>query len=236
MTAAPASAPAESTPESTESGDRPRWLFARMELIIVVLLGLVSLGIAYTSFESSLYDGNMQSAYAKGNNDKTEAESLYLEANQQYVQDTQTLETLAQLKIAAAAGDAVAQQQYDRVVFMDVSPDLQKAVTAAEAKQAADPSTYVDPQEDSDYQQALFGTYGDKVDQSKAELNDGSRANNLGDQLTLSTVLMAIPLFLLGVAAVIRRPRQQLVLLVVGMAMFAFASVLAAFVPFVWLG
>jgi Tfp pilus assembly protein PilE len=230
MTAAPASA----APEA--EADRPRWLFGRMELIIVILLGLVSLGIAYTSFESSLYDGNMQSAYAQGNNDKTEAESLYLEANQQYVQDTQTLATLAQLRIAAASGDATAQRQYDQVVFMDVSPDLQKAMDAAAAKQATNPATYVDPQEDADYQAALFGDYGDKLDRSKAELTDGQQANNLGDRLTLTTVLMAVPLFLLGVAAVIRRPRQQLVLLIVGMAMFAFASVLAAFVPFVWLG
>ena len=44
-----------SKPETT---DRPVWLFGRTELIIVILLGLVSLATAYTSFEASLYDGN----------------------------------------------------------------------------------------------------------------------------------------------------------------------------------
>jgi Tfp pilus assembly protein PilE len=115
---------------SDDAATTPRssW-FGRMELIIVILLGVVSLGIAYTSFESSLYDGNTQSSYSKGNNNETEAESLYLEANQQYVQDSQTLATLAQLKIAADDGDATAAKQYEQLKFMDVSEDLDKAMT-----------------------------------------------------------------------------------------------------------
>jgi hypothetical protein len=46
---------------------------------------------------------------------------------------------------------------------------------------------------------------------------------------------MAIPLFLLGVAAVIRRVRLQIILAAIATGLFGFAAVLAALVPFVWL-
>jgi hypothetical protein len=105
----------------------------------------------------------------------------------------------------------------------------------AEKKQAAHPKSYVDPQDDKAYQAALFGDYADKANAGIAKVSAGDRFNGYGDRLTLSTVLMAIPLFLLGVAAVIRRPRSQVALAIIGMVIFVFAAVVAATVPFVWL-
>ncbi len=119
-----------SKPETTE---RPVWLFGRTELIIVILLGLVSLGTAYASFEASLYGGIQQSSYTKGNNLQTEAESLYLEGNQQFTQDSQTIQQLAVLEVAADAGDATAQAQYDELYFIAVSEDLDAAIQNARA-------------------------------------------------------------------------------------------------------
>ncbi len=46
---------------------------------------------------------------------------------------------------------------------------------------------------------------------------------------------MAITLFLLGVAAVLRRPRTQIVLAAIGMTIFTGAAIFASTVPFVWL-
>ena len=58
------------------------WLSKHIEIILVTLLGLASVATAYTSFQASLYDSQMAGAYAVAQNFKTEAESLYLEANQ----------------------------------------------------------------------------------------------------------------------------------------------------------
>ena len=48
----------------------------------------------------------MAGAYAVGQTYKTEAESMYLEANQQYVQDAQTLLRLDELNVEVQSGDA----------------------------------------------------------------------------------------------------------------------------------
>ena len=49
----------------------------------------VSVTTAYASFQASLYDGETAKQFTAGQNSQTEAESLYLEANQQYIRDVQ---------------------------------------------------------------------------------------------------------------------------------------------------
>ncbi|WP_460775444.1 hypothetical protein [Microbacterium sp. GXF7504] len=56
-----------------------------------------------------------------------------------------------------------------------------------------------------------------------------------GDTLGLYTALMAITLFLLGVAAVVRRPLMQWILIGTGTAIFIVTAVLTLTIPFVWL-
>jgi hypothetical protein len=221
-----------SKPETT---DRPVWLFGRTELIIVILLGLVSLAVAYASFEASLYGGIQQSSYTKGNKLQTEAESLYLEGNQQFTQDSQTIQQLAVLGIAADAGDATAEAQYQELYFIAVSEDLDAAIQNGAQLDADEPEFYHDPQADEEYQNVLFGAYADRADEGEALIAKGDEANGFGDLLTLSTVLMAISLFLLGVAAVLRRPRAQIALAAIAVVISIGAAISAATVPFVWL-
>ena len=214
---------------------RPSWLFRRTEVIIVILLGLVSFTTAYTSFQASLYGGNSSTLYSKGNNNETEAESLYLEANQQYMQDAQTIASLAELKVAADSGDAIAQKQYDQLYFISVSDDLDKAIKKADKANAADPTTYTSPLDDKKYQAVLFGDYADKANSGHDKVKRADVDNGFGDRLTLNTVLMALTLFLLGVAAVVRQQRTRIILAAFGMTIFTAAAVLTALIPFIWL-
>jgi hypothetical protein len=225
----------DATSASHDTTGRPRWLFAHVEVVIIVMLGLVSFATAYTSFEASLYGGNTSALYSKGNNNETEAESLYLEANQQYVQDAQTIASLAQLKIAADAGEEIAQKQYDELYRVAVSPELDAAITKAAVANEAHPDKYTNPLDNTKYQEVLFTDYADKADAGTAKVAKGDVYNGYGDRLTLNTVLMALTLFLLGVAAVVRRARMKLILAAFGMTIFTVAAVLTALIPFVWL-
>lgn len=64
---------------------------------------------------------------------------------------------------------------------------------------------------------------------------EGDEANSLSDRLMLYTVLMSISLFLLGIAAVVRQYRVQLLLVISGSAIFAVSAILTAMVPFIGL-
>lgn len=212
---------------------------ADLQLLIVILLGVVSVATAYTSFQAALYGGIQASAYSKGGAQQTEAESLYLEANQQYLQDAQILTRMTELSIDMDGSDPVlaelASAKFDALVFTAVSPDLQAAIDWSVAENEADPDTYTDPQSSEEYQAALFGAWAELDDESAQLLAEGDEANGHGDRLTLNTVLMAVSLFLLGIAAVLTNRRAQWVLIGVGTGIFLLAAVLTALVPFVWL-
>ncbi|MCX6503215.1 MAG: hypothetical protein NT132_12570 [Microbacterium sp.] len=211
------------------------WWKKHVELIVVILLGVVSVATAYTSFQSSLYGGQSDDKISQSQAAGTAAESLYLEANQQYVLDAQTIQQLAVLRVGVDAGDPLAQAQYDQLYFIAASEDLDAAMTNAAELDAAEPDFWHDPQADEDYQDALFSGYAEEQERADALRVEGDALGLQGDTLGLYTALMAITLFLLGIAAVVRRPLIQWILIGTGGAIFVVTAVLTLLIPFVWL-
>ena len=225
---------------STAPSSRLRGLFDNVELVTVILLGIVSVATAYTSFQSGLYGGASDDRISLSEAKGTEAESLYLEGNQQYVQDTQTILRLSDLDILKQSADPItaadAAAQYTELYFIGVSEDLDAAITDAAALDQSEPDFWHDPQANEDYNTSLFGTYADASDESEKLREEGGKLGDQGDQLGFYTALMAITLFLLGVAAVVRRPLMQWILIAVGMSIFLVTAIATAFIPFVWIG
>ncbi|MBX3100399.1 MAG: hypothetical protein KF761_12570 [Salinibacterium sp.] len=205
------------------------------EIIIAILLGVVSIATAYSSFQSSLYGGQQAQNYTVGTNLATEAESIYLEGNQQYVQDSQLWETLTGLRLDIANPDTsiahAAQIKYDTIYFQSVSDAFGAAIERADAENEANPDFYVSPTDDTDYQATLFGDYADKKDLAVKTIAAGDQANANGDRLTLATVIMAVSLFLLGIAAVVSAFRIKLIMGGTAVVIFLLAVVVAAGVP-----
>jgi hypothetical protein len=227
-----------SSPAPAEGTSFP-FLRKNIELVIAILLGLVSIATAYSSFQSSLYDGTMTQKYTVGSNLSTEAESLYLEGNQQYVQDAQLYDRLTDLQLDTLNPDpaiaTAAQEKYDVIYFQSVSEDFDLAIQWADEQNAADPDLYYSPLDNEDYQASLFGAYAETSQRADDTIKEGDKANSLSDQLTLSTVLMAISLFLLGIAAVVSIFRVKLIMGGVAIVIFLTAAVMTAFVPFIGL-
>jgi hypothetical protein len=220
-----------------ESRKRFTFVFGNFELVVAILLGVVSIVTAYASFQAALYDSQMAGAYQHGGNLATEAESLYLEGNQQFVQDTQVYNRLTELKVDIESSDPVvaadAQAKYDVLEFQAVSEEFGAAIANADELNAADEEFYYSPLDDEDYQDFLFSDYADTKADSEAVIADGDSFNSFSDQLTLYTVLMSISLFLLGISAVVRALRVQIVLAATGTVIFVVAAILTALVPFV---
>ena len=211
-------------------------LTSNLELVIAILLGIVSIATAYASFQAALYGGAGATAYAIGGNLSTEAESLYLEGNQQYQQDNTLWNDLTLLTIDINGTDeaaaTLAQEKYDTLVFQSVSEDFQGAIDRATAQNEADAELYYSPLDDEEYQNSLFSDYAETKDKAEAKVNEGDELGAQGDKLTLYTVLMSISLFLLGVSALVSQARTQVVLIGTSVVIFAVSLVLALLVPF----
>jgi hypothetical protein len=224
---------------ATTEPTKESFLRKHVELITAVLLGLVAIVTAYASFQSSLYDGLMTQKYTVGSNEATLAESIYLEQNQQWVQDVQTYSRLQELQFDTAstvAGVAEsAQAKYDWLYFTSVSDGFHEAIVATDAQNAADPDVYYDPSDDEVYLEDLFASYYEQKSLADTHIAEGDAASQLSDRLTLNTVLMAVSLFLLGVSAVVRTFQVKIVLMSVSMVIFLTAAVLTAGIPFIGL-
>jgi hypothetical protein len=230
---APTPAPAES---ARRRRNEPRLgrLLSNVELLTAILLGIVSVTTAYASFQAALYDGETAKQFTAGQNSQTEAESLYLEANQQYIRDVQLWDKMTELQIEidnVPAQAAASQLKYDTLLFTSVSDELNAAIVWSAEQNAADPAVFTSPFESEEYQNALYGAWAEEDDKSIANFKAGDRADKNGDVLTLTTVMMAISLFLLGVAAVARQLRVQLILIGVGMLIYAVSLVQMFSVP-----
>jgi len=223
-----------STPE-TAPKTRLSSLFGNFELVIAILLGLVSIVTAYASFQAALYDSTMAGAYQKGTALSTQAESVYLEANQTYIQDVQLNDRITELKIEIESDDpvtsATAQAVYDEITFQSVSENLQGAIDRAAALGEAHPDFYYSPFDDEEYNDALFSSYYELDEKAKAAVTEGDQANSLSDKLTLYTVLMSISLFLLGIAALVRQRRIAVILTAVGFVISVVGAVLTFQIP-----
>ncbi len=234
MSSTPATEPSASTTEPRGL----RALFGNVELLIVILLGIVSVATAWVSFQAALYDGQTAKALSLSQSATAEAESLYLEGNQEYVQDAQTLARLTELQVQIDSGDAttsaLAIETYDALFFIAVSEHFGAAIERADALNATDTEFYTSPLDDEEYQQVLFGAYGEKSDEAVALTAQADELDARGDWLTLTTVLMAISLFLLGVAAVVRSRRVQYSLIIIGGAIFVFAAAIMVTIPVTW--
>jgi len=229
-----------STPDAvgTRSRNQPRLgrLLSNVELVTAILLGVVSVTTAYASFQASLYDGETAKQFSAGQNSQTEAESLYLEANQQYIRDVQLWDRMTELQIEidnVPEQAEASQLKYDTLLFTSVSETLNEAIVWSAGQNAADASTFTSPFESEDYQNALYGAWAEEDGKSVAAFKAGDVADKNGDALTLTTVMMAISLFLLGVAAVARQLRVQLILIGVAMAIYVVSLGLTFSVPFI---
>ncbi len=234
-----ATIPSVSTePPPRRSRNEPRLgrLLSNVELVTAILLGVVTVTTAYASFQASLYDGETAKQFSAGQNSQTEAESLYLEANQQYIRDVQLWDRMTELQIEidnAPEQAEASQLKYDTLLFTSVSPTLNEAILWSAEQNAADPSTFTSPFESEDYQNALYGAWAAEDEKSIAAFEAGDLADKRGDALTLTTVLMAISLFLLGVAAVARQLRVQLILIGVAMVIYLVSLGMTFSVPFI---
>ncbi len=230
-------APSSSAPE-TASRVRLSTLFGNTEIVVVTLLGIVSVFTAFVSFEASLYDGENGRNLSLSQSTTAEAESLYLEGNQQFVQDGATLARLTEIDVERSSDDpAIAQlasDKFDALYFVAVSEEFGAAIDRAAALDIEDPEFYHSPLADEEYQAALFGAYSDKSEEAKELTAKANTFNTYGDKLTLGTVLMAMSLFLLGIAAVVKARRTQYALIGIGGTIFAVAAVYSLTIPFIW--
>lgn len=205
-----------------------------LELLVVVLLGITAVLTAYASWQSSLYGGNQATKYTKGTATISEANSLYNTADQYISADMQTWDRISDLRVdiefAKSKGDTaeVERLQYklDKAMYDNVGEELAAAIEWADAQ-----TDYASPFEKEGFIDSYFSDANAKYDEGQKFIEDGSKDNALGDKLGLVTVIYAVVLFLLGMAAFFSGKVMKIILLIVSAGGAIYATIMMLAVP-----
>ena len=207
-----------------------------LELLVAILLGITAVLTAYASWQGSLYGGNQASKYTEGTAIISEANSLYNSADQYISQDMQTWDKISDLRVdiafAESKNDAaeVERLQYklDKTMYEGVegNDEFKAAIEWADAQE-----NYASPFDKEGYIGTYMADANAKYDEGQAKIKEGSEANALGDKLGLVTVVYAVVLFLLGMAAFFNGKGTRIVLLAVSVGGFIYATIMMFSVP-----
>jgi hypothetical protein len=190
-----------------------------LEYAIALLLGVGAILIAWSSYQSALWGGESLTQYTQAIRSSDAASQAWNEAFQTDVQDQNLF---LQYATAVATGQ---QELGDYVLQTLMRPELVEAIGWwAEQPEGAQPSSPFVDENPSWTNEALERAVG-LDEQAEGEFLAGSEANSKGDAFTLVTVFMAVALFLLGVAAVLKGRLVRVALVVGAAAVLGYSTI-----------
>lgn len=187
-----------------------------LEVILAALLGLAAIATAYASYQASLRDGETIDAFNVGVAAVNEASA----ANNRGVQQ-QSADQALFIEYAKAAQDS----NEDLTVYIKetlMSPNLKKAVTWWEDQDDAETPF----QQGSPYVNEGKTEAAKQQVKAKASFAEARIKDKQGDDYNLVTVVLALALFLYGVAAVASSQKLAIAMTGAGVISFCIAMVM----------
>ena len=207
---------------------------AMLEMLIAIILGITAVLTAYASWQSSLYGGNQATNYTKGTAMIGEANSMYNEAAQYIAQDMNTWNTINSLRVdlefAKYYEDTDEQERVqwkiDQIMADNVSEGLSAAIDWADAQ-----TEYASPFDKEGYLESYYVDANATYEQGEATIEEGQKANSLGDKLGLVTVIFAVVLFILGIVSNFKNIKTKIVVTGISILAMLFGLIMMLSVP-----
>ena len=208
-----------------------------IELFLVIFLGITSVFSAYSAWQSSLNNSAMSKHYNEGIATITVANSLSVEAWQTDSDDVALYQQYISFQYDYAyATDEVTEEKalrkmedFENTFFSD---DLVAAVNWSYEQQQATEASYVSPFESQIYWDTVYAEANAAYEKGRTLLDSGNTYNTNGDKMGLIVIYFATVMFLLGIANSLKRNELKLALALFSCAIFIFATIQMAMIPF----
>ena len=186
--------------ESDEASERRRGRRdSLLEVAITILLGIGAVAIAWSSYQTSLHGGASIQEYSRAIRTSDSASQQWNEGAQIEIQDQALFLEFA--KALQADDLELAGYLQQALMRQELSDAIDWWVEQPEANQPDSPFV----EENTAYTIAAYDVAAELDDQAEEEFARGSAYNEKGDKYGLVTTIVALALFLLGVAAVFKR-------------------------------
>ena len=212
-----------------------------IELIIVIMLGITAVATAWSSWQGSQHGSLMDQQYATANLMASEGNSEYNAGIQSLMQDmllyNEINSLLIDMHFAELKGDADEEERLswklDRLITGNMSDEFEEALMWAMAEEERRDES-VSPFELEDFVETYFELAFELLEESEEMLEIGNEHSTHGDNLGLVAVIYAVVLFLLGISATFKKPREKCILLVASGIGFLVATIFMFTIPTVF--
>jgi hypothetical protein len=198
-----------------------------LELIIVLILGIATIGTAWCGFQAARWNGHSGDLNGVASTQRIEGSRLFGLATQRVTYDSMVMAKYAE---AAQERNVQLQQFYRRsVVRPPFLPFLDRWEAAAKAGK-----TTVGVFEDKDYLAEQFADYNKTVAAAEQAARDSQRADEVAEAYVGTTILLAIALFFAGVTSSFLSRFARILLMIGATGAVAVAASRIADLPIIW--
>lgn len=188
-----------------------------LEMIVVLLLGITTVGTAWCGFQAARWNGESSDLTDVASEQRVEASRLFGLATQRVTYDSMVVAKYAE---ASQQRNSELQQFYRRsVVRPAFLPFLDKWEAASRAG-----DTTVGVFEDQDYLSGQFGDYERTVAGAEQAARESQDAGQTAEAYVGTTILLAISLFFAGVTSSFLSRFARVLLLIAALGAVAVAA------------
>lgn len=195
-----------------------------LELIVVLILGITTVGTAWCGFQATRWNGQSSDLNGVATTQRVEGSRLFGVATQKITYDSMMVAKYAE---ASQQGNVKLQQFYRQSV---IRPEFLPVLDRWEASVKAGDQT-VGVFEDEDYLAEQFAAYEQTVAAAEQAAQESSRAGEIAEAYVGTTILLATALFFAGVTTSFRYRMARILLLILATGAVAIAASRIADLP-----
>ncbi len=190
-----------------------------LEIMAGIVLGIAAVVAAFAAYQGALADGNSLEGYTSSTQHLSDANFFYNASAQQFSRDQQLFLAYAQALNTPGQEDVA---EYIQSSLMD--PNLADAVTWWNTTDEA--LTPFDDLAGNPYTDEAADQADIEQELAETTFAEGAQDNETGDRFELAGVILAIALFLGGIATLVRSTRLSWTLMGVGTLALAVGGIL----------
>jgi hypothetical protein len=196
----------------------------RVELIAAIMLSIATVVTAWSAYQATRWSGDQAENYTSASATRTESVRSSTEANRQVLIDVDTF--LGWLDAAQSGQRSLADDIHARM-REEFLPAFDAWLAMARPGSIPDGTPFALPE----YQLATVEKAERLEAKAAALFDEGTEANQIGDNFVLAAVLFASVLFFAGLAGTFNSVRAQVFLLALGGVMLVIGTIIVVTLP-----
>lgn len=207
----------------------------RLEVVVVIFLGIAALLVAWATWIGSVHGGNMTDNFTKSNNVSDAGTTEYDAASQLLLRDMNTWDLiqdyLFEKGLAVFRHDADEAQMIQDKVDRLISNCPETLRSAIDWAYEQDETGAVSPFMKEGMMESYFSKAQELMEESRELLEQGEQNSRNCDKYGLATVICALVLFLLGIVGIFKRLPNRRAVFWIAVVLLVFGIVYMCLIP-----